>query len=135
MPSLATLPWLLVLASLLFGAGGTLWYRAEYESCVAARASDQAAAETAKAAALQKAQQDSDAIIVQQAEALAQRAQQASTAVTRIVNAPSTSGCGPVMRDASHSVRDLFDAARRGDAQAVGGAAAAVPGPGPGGKP
>jgi hypothetical protein len=89
-------------------------------------------------AANQKAvfeQQQKDAklsadLVARQAAEIADLQTRAQTVVTRIINAPSTSGCGPVMRDASHGVRDLFLGA--GGADAGRQPAAAVPGPGAG---
>jgi hypothetical protein len=59
------------------------------------------------------AQKEADAalsagIISRQAAALAALQDKANTALVRIENAPKTTGCGPVMRDASRSLHQLF---------------------------
>ena len=90
----------------------------------ALRASWQAEGAAAVVAADQKAvieQQQKDArlsaeLVANQAAKIAALQDKAQTVITRIVNAPSTSGCGPVMRDASRGVRDLFQ--RSGGASA-----------------
>ncbi|HLG49062.1 MAG TPA: hypothetical protein VKY24_22650 [Reyranella sp.] len=72
------------------------------------------------AAADQKAlleQQAKDAklsaeIVANQAAEIAALQDKAQTVITRIVNAPSTSGCGPVMRDASRGLHELFQYSR-----------------------
>lgn len=53
----------------------------------------------------------SAAIITRQAEQLAALSVQANTIVRRIDNAPKTTGCGPVMRDASRGLHELFNGA------------------------
>jgi hypothetical protein len=63
-------------------------------------------------------------LVANQAAEMAALQDKAQTVITRIVNAPSTSGCGPVMRDASHGVRELFQ--RPGGADAGRQPAAAV---------
>jgi hypothetical protein len=68
----------------------------------------------------------SAAIITQQAEQLAALSAQANTIVKRIDNAPQTTGCGPVMRDASRGVHALFNGT--GAAPAGRQPAAALPG-------
>jgi len=50
-------------------------------------------------------------IIAQQAEQLAALSAQANAIVRRIDNAPKTTGCGPVMRDASRGLYELFQQA------------------------
>ena len=65
-------------------------------------------------------------LVANQAAEIATLQDKAQTVITRIDNAPSTSGCGPVMRDASHGVRELFDGAGGKDAGRQ--PAAAVPG-------
>ena len=68
----------------------------------------------------------SAAIIVEQQEKLAALSAQAGAIVRRIDNAPKTTQCGPVMRDASRGVHELFRGA--GAAPARRQPAAAVPG-------
>lgn len=81
-------------------------------------------------AALEQQQKDaalSAGIIQKQAEQLASLSARATTVITRIDHAPSTTGCGPVMRDATRGVHDLF---QQGDpAHAGRQPAPAVPGP------
>ena len=72
----------------------------------------------------------SAAIINQQAEQLTALAAQAGAIERRIDNAPRTTGCGPVLRDASHGVHEPLG--RAGPADAGRQPAAAVPGPGAG---
>jgi hypothetical protein len=68
--------------------------------------------EAADAKALAKQKADDAAlsadIIAKQAVALTALQDKANTSVVRYVNAPKTTACGPTMRDASHSVRDLI---------------------------
>jgi hypothetical protein len=66
-------------------------------------------------------------IVAKQAVELADLQNRAQTVITRIDNAPSTSGCGPVMRDASHGLRELFQ--RPGGAQTGRQLAPALSGP------
>ncbi len=69
-------------------------------------------------------------LVARQAAEIATLQDKAQTVITRIDNAPKTTGCGPVMRDASHGVRGLFDGT--GGAPAGRQPAAAVPGSGAG---
>ena len=113
------------LAVLLLGlAGGFFALRASWQAEGAANviAADQ------KAIVAQKERDArlSTELVESQAIELASLRNRADTIITRIVNAPSTSGCGPVMRDASHGVRELFDGAGGKDAGRQ--PAAAVPG-------
>jgi hypothetical protein len=104
----------------------------------ALKASWQAEGAAKVVAADQKAvieQQQKDArlsaeLVARQAAEIANLQDKARTVITRIDNAPKTTGCGPVMRDASRGVRELFDGA--GGAPAGRQPAAAVPGPGAG---
>jgi hypothetical protein len=66
------------------------------------------------------------ALITQQQEQLAALQAEANTIVRRIDNAPKTTQCGPVMRDASRGVHELFE--RAGGADARRQPAAALPG-------
>src|SRR6185503_951040 len=63
-----------------------------------------------------QAERAANVIAADQKAEIATLQDKAQTVITRIVNAPSTSGCGPVMRDASHGVRELFDGAGGKDA-------------------
>ena len=69
-------------------------------------------------------------LVARQAAEIATLQDKAQTVITRIDNAPKTTGCGPVMRDASRGVRELFDSA--GGAPTGRQPAAAVPGSGAG---
>jgi hypothetical protein len=104
--------------------GGFFALKASWQAEGAAKviAADQQAVLEQKA----KDEKLSNQLVADQAAEIAALQDKAQTVVTRIVNAPSTSGCGPVMRDASHGVRELFDGAGGKDAgrQPV----AAVPG-------
>ena len=101
----------------------------------ALKASWQAEGAAQVIAADQKAvieQQQKDArlsaeLAANQAAEIATLRDKAQTVITRIDNAPKTIGCGPVMRDASHGVRELFDGA--GGAPAGRQPSAALPGP------
>jgi hypothetical protein len=109
-------------------AGGLLALRESWQAEGAARviAADQKAVieQQKRDAAL------SAAIIGRQAEQLAALAAKANSVITRIDHAPVTTGCGPVMRDASRGLRELFN----GPGQPAAGRqpAAAVPGSGAG---
>jgi hypothetical protein len=104
----------------------------------ALKASWQAEGAAQVIAANQKAvieQQEKDArlsagLVARQAAEIATLQDKAQTVIRRIDNAPKTTGCGPVMRDASHGVRELFGGA--GGAPAGRQPAAAVPGSGAG---
>ncbi|MBS0524307.1 MAG: hypothetical protein JSS04_11810 [Proteobacteria bacterium] len=52
-------------------------------------------------------------LVATQAAEIAALQDKARTVITRIDNAPRTTGCGPVMRDASRGVRELFAGAGR----------------------
>ncbi len=54
----------------------------------------------------------SDELVANQAAEIAALQDQAQTAIARIDHAPVTTGCGPVMRDASRGVHDLFGRSR-----------------------
>ena len=75
----------------------------------------------------------SAAIVKEQAERLAALSAQANTIVKRIDNAPKTTGCGPVMRDASRGLHELFGSP--GGAPTRRQPAVAVPGSGAGARP
>ena len=69
-------------------------------------------------------------LVARQAAEIAALQDKARTVITRIDNAPKTTGCGPVMRDASHGLRELFQ--RSGGTNAGRQPAATVPGSGVG---
>lgn len=98
----------LALAGVLLAAlttGYFVWQAKEREI---GRAQIEAA--DAKALAKQKADDAklSADIVAKQQVALTALENKANTSIVRYVNAPKTTGCGPVMRDASHSVHELF---------------------------
>lgn len=103
-----SLPWLLALAGLL----GTLWFRSAADRCELARQADRTAAEKAKADALEDAQRRSDAIVTEQAKALAETAARASTIQERIRVVPVTTACAdsPAVRLGIDGVRDILRA-------------------------
>jgi hypothetical protein len=68
----------------------------------------------------------SAALIANQAAQLAELSARSQIVITRIDNAPKTNGCGPVMRDASRGLHELF-APGAGGANAGREPAAAVP--------
>jgi hypothetical protein len=72
-------------------------------------------------------------LIARQAERLAALSAQANTIVKRIDNAPKTTGCGPVMRDASRGLHELFGGP--GGTPTRRQPAVAVPGSGAGARP
>jgi hypothetical protein len=116
---------------LLTLAGGVFALRAAWQAEGAAKviAADQKAV-------IEQQRHDaalSAAIIVEQQEKLAALQARASSIVRRIDNAPKTVQCGPVMRDASRGLHELFG--RAGAAPAGRQPAAAVPGPGAGSGP
>jgi hypothetical protein len=124
------------LAALAVAAAGVqtlrlAWAEGEISDCKLAREEERRLAEKAKADALQDAQLRSDAIVASQAEALAKTAAKAGGIIERIIHVPVTNGCGPVMRDASRGVHELFGRqAGGGAAEAERGAPAALPRPG-----
>ena len=95
------------LAVLLLGlAGGFFALKASWQAEGAAKviAADQKAV-------IEQQQKDarlSADLVAKQAAEIATLHDEAQTVITRIVNAPSTSGCGPVMRDASRGLHELF---------------------------
>lgn len=82
-------PWALAGVFLL----GALFYRGQYLGEIAARAEDRAAAEQARTAALEDAQARSDAIITQQAQALAATAAKTTAIRERIIHVPVSTAC------------------------------------------
>ncbi len=72
----------------------------------------------------------SAALIVNQAHQLAELSTRATTVISRIDHATKTTGCGPVMRDASRGLHELFGGA--GQPPAGRQPAAVLPGSGAG---
>lgn len=104
--------------------GGVFALKASWQSEGAAKviAADQKAV-------IEQQQKDarlSAELVARQAAEIASLQDKAQAVITRIDNAPKTTGCGPVMRDASRGVRELFDGA--GGAPAGRQPAAALPG-------
>jgi hypothetical protein len=89
-----------------------LWFRGEYHDERAARAADRAAAEQAKAAALEDAQRRSDAIVTEQARAIADTAARAATVRERIAYVPAASSCinSPAVRLGADGMRAILGA-------------------------
>lgn len=128
---LVALPWLIAAFGLVAGGGGTLWFRSEYEGCVAAREADRTAAEKAKNAAIAKAQATSDAIITEQAKALAETAAKVGGITERIIHVPVTTACAssPAVRAALDGLQSITGPPGGGDPQAQRGPPAGVPAP------
>ncbi len=105
---LSAAPWLLSLALLIGGAGGTLWYRGEYESALAQVADIRAKAAEAIAAQKEADQQLSTQLLDQQKQAFDALRAQALSDLKAVTNAPQTNSCGPVMRASSRSVREIL---------------------------
>lgn len=122
-------PWVpfAVAGVLMIGlTGGFVALKASWEAEGAARA---VAAD--RQAVIDQKERDaalSAAIINQQAEQLAALSIKANTIVRRIDHAPKTTGCGPVMRDTSRGLHELFGSA--GQPPAGREPAFALPGPG-----
>lgn len=87
-------------------AGAYIGWRYEEQQIGAAKVE---AADAAAVIAQQKADAALSAkLVADQAAKLQALEAKANTDLQRINDAPKTSGCGPVMRDASHSVHDLL---------------------------
>jgi hypothetical protein len=111
MLSLGSLPWILVLASVIAGAGGTLWYRGEYESEHAGRIADAAAAAQAVSDKLGEAKSASDAALASLQQQLDAGAKTQTVYVDRIQHdTPSTCAPSDADRDASRFLRDIAGA-------------------------
>ena len=100
------LPFALLGALLLALVGGGFALKAAWQAAGAARviAAD-------RAAVIEQQRRDaalSAALIERQAASLAALQATANTLLKRIDNAPKTNGCGPVMRDASRGLHELF---------------------------
>lgn len=122
----------IALAGLLaLSVTGLLWYRSQYEAEVAGRLADRAAAQQALIEQRDRDARLSAQLIAHQAAALAALRQEAGTLVRKIDNAPQTHQCGPVMRDASRGLYELFGGGAGGP-PARRQPAAGVPGPGAG---
>jgi len=135
MKLLDLLPWWLplalagVLAVAVIGGGFVLRSSWQAEGAAKVAAADQKAVieQQRRDAAL------SAGIIARQAEQLAALSAKADSLVKRIDDAPKTTGCGPVMRDASRGLHELFGRADAAPARRQ--PAAAVPGSGAGARP
>ncbi len=105
-------PWIVVaigwLLTVAVGAGGTLWYRADYERALA----DGAAYKTEMAEAVARQEQQdralSASLLAEQKQRLDTLHAQALSDLKVVSNAPVTKDCGPVLRAASRSVRQLI---------------------------
>jgi hypothetical protein len=120
-------PWVpfAVAGVLLAGlVGGFFALKASYEAEGAAKviAADQRAVLKQQAADAEL----SAALVANQAAEIAALQDKAQTVITRIDHAPTTNGCGPVMRDTSRGMHELFE--RSGAAPTRREPALAVPG-------
>jgi hypothetical protein len=113
----------------LAGGGYALWRSVKAQGAAEVVAADRQAVidQQRRDAALSRL------IVERQAARLADLEANADTIVRRIDDAPRTTGCGPVMRDASRGLHELFE--RAGAAPAGRQPAAAVPGSGAGTRP
>lgn len=109
-------PWVLLALACVIGAGGTGWYRMKWLDEIHGR-------EVAVAEAQKKADSLANEIIIAQAAAMAVTERTVTVFRDRIANAPQTSSCGPVLRDAIGGVREIL---RGGDAGAQRGTPPAV---------
>src|SRR5262249_27495022 len=118
---LSWLPWALAGASLIAGAGGTLWYRSQYESCLAAGAK-------ALADQIETDKVENAKAVAALNEQLRTGENKVVTGAERIYAAPITRDCAqsPAMRAASDGLRQLFSGGQADDRRQP---AAAVPGP------
>jgi len=118
---LSWLPWALAGASLIAGAGGTLWYRSQYESCLAAGAK-------ALADQIETDKVENAKAVAALNEQLRTVENKVVTVTERIYAAPITRDCAqsPAMRAASDGLRQLFSGGQADDRRQP---AAAVPGP------
>lgn len=94
-------PWVLLLIACVAGAAGTGWYRMRWLSVVDGQ-------ERAIADAQKKADGLSNKLIVAQQAAKEATAKTVTVYKTKVANDPSTSNCGPAMRDAADGVRALL---------------------------
>lgn len=132
-PKLRTYALFGLAALLALSVVGLLWYRGQYEAAVAACAKERLAAAQAVVEQYEKDRALSASLIARQAEQLATLSARASTIQKGIDNAPKTNGCGPVMRDTSRGLHELFGGA--GSAPARRQPAATMPGSGAGARP
>jgi hypothetical protein len=112
--------------------GGFVALKAAWKAEGAAAAAVEVEVENQKAIVAQKERDArlSTELVESQAIELASLRNRADTIITRIERVPITTGCGPVMRDASRLMRELFE--RGGQPPAGRQPAAAVPGSGAG---
>ena len=125
--ALSWLPWAIAAGSFVIGAGGTLWYRSEYESCLAAGAK-------ALADQIEVDKRDNAKAVGDLNKLLQTNERKIMPAVEKVYAAPQTNACAnsPAMRAASDGLRQLFPGGqaddRRGVAPAVPGSAAGAAG-------
>ena len=128
LPSLSGLLGVALAVSLALGAGGTLWYRGQYEGEKAARAQDLAAALSAEASAKAADAQKTRALETQYGQQIAKLKEQANARTFAIAEAPDSDACA-----SSAAMRALFGGLRdratpgAGAAGSAGRARAAVP--------
>lgn len=110
-------PWLLLLIACVAGAGGTGWYRMRWLDAVHGQ-------EAAVADAQRKADALANELVIAQAMAMAKTERTVTVWRDKVIHAPVTSSCGPVVGDALRGVREIVGS---GQAGAPGGTPAAVP--------
>lgn len=107
------MPAIPLVGKLLAGAVGLLLLAgAAFGIYAKGRSDGKAAIEAADAKAVAEAQRKADALsnelVIAQAAAMAVTEKTVTVYRDRIANAPSTSTCGPAVRDAAHGVLDTF---------------------------
>ena len=118
--SLSWLPWTIAGISLVTGAGGTLWYRAQYESCQASVALD-----AARAAEKVNAQKSLDAAFTRQLEeklapVINDLRKQADDTQVALAKVPSNPSC------AHTPAANAFDSSVRPNGQQAGAGAITI---------
>lgn len=98
--SLLKNPWVLVAIVGVLGIGGTGWYRMQWLSVVAGQ-------ERAISQAQKKADELANELVILQAAAMAANEKVHTVYRDKVVNAPLTNTCGPVVRDALRGVHEL----------------------------
>ena len=109
---------------------GLLWFRGQYEGEKVARIADRAAEQAKVLEIQQRAAALSDELIIQQAIAMGNSSNKAGSYVSQIRASPDADR----RRVGSRGVRDLIQGGGSGT-PTIGGAPAAVPGPGAGARP
>jgi hypothetical protein len=113
--SLLKNPWVLLIIACTLGIGGTGWYRMKWLGEVSGR-------QEAIIEAQKKADDLANELIIAQAAAFAVTEKTVTVFKDRIIHAPTTSTCGPTVRDAARGVLETL----RGPADPQRGALAPV---------